>query len=343
MEDKLLSVLDKKNGLLVFILGILSSVGLYAQDPNFAQFYVAPTFLNPAFAGATPHYRLSTLYRNQWPSIPNAYESNIIAFDYNWDYYSSGISLMASNDRVLDFGYHNSSASIAYAYVAPISKSSVLRFGLQAGYVLRSIGFNQLTFADQFATGGQTAENIGNISEGYLDISAGALFYSKGFWAGVSLAHLTEPSLQLINEGIEQEFLPMQLSVHLGGKFTWEGKRGGSGYFQPALTTYWQQGYARADVGFNIALEPFVFGGWYRNIALPINEIDGLPSTATVLAGIKKGYFTLAYSYDLGGGGLQGQTGGAHEISITISPTEDYRYKGKRKWQLRYVECPVSF
>src|SRR5260370_7748782 len=40
-----------------------------AQDPQFSQFYAAPLYLNPAFAGATGQARVGANYRNQWPAI----------------------------------------------------------------------------------------------------------------------------------------------------------------------------------------------------------------------------------------------------------------------------------
>jgi hypothetical protein len=40
-----------------------------AQDPQYSQFYAAPLYLNPAFAGATGQNRIGINYRNQWPAI----------------------------------------------------------------------------------------------------------------------------------------------------------------------------------------------------------------------------------------------------------------------------------
>lgn len=326
------------------IILFIPSLKALCQDPNFAQFYTAPAFLNPSLAGSVPHFRLSTLYRNQWPSIPQAYETNLLAFDYNWDYYNSGIALLLSNDRVMEFGYMANSAAIAYSYQVPLSKAWVLRMGLKAGYVLRSYNFDKLTFADQLATGGATAENLDGLNQGYVDIGAGISLYSKNFWVGASIDHLTEPALSYTNNGaMLQEFLPIQLSLHAGYKAIWKKGKSTAGYIQPIATTYWQAGYARADIGVNMAILPFMVGGWYRNIAIPNNDFEGMPSTATILLGFKKESFSLMYSYDLGGIDWQGSTGGGHEISIVIAPTKDYRYKGGKKWQLRGVECPIVF
>ena len=48
---------------------LLTAVSVTAQDPQFSQFYAAPLYLNPAFAGSTQQGRVGMNYRNQWPAI----------------------------------------------------------------------------------------------------------------------------------------------------------------------------------------------------------------------------------------------------------------------------------
>ena len=44
-----------------------------AQDPEFSQYYAAPLYLNPAFAGTSVDHRFIANYRNQWPNISHAF------------------------------------------------------------------------------------------------------------------------------------------------------------------------------------------------------------------------------------------------------------------------------
>jgi type IX secretion system PorP/SprF family membrane protein len=316
---------------------------LRAQDPNFSQFYIAPAFLNPAFVGTTPHYRLASIYRNQWPAIPQAYETNLVSFEYNWDYYHSGIGVVLSNDRVQDLGYHASTVSLLYAYEAALSKEHFLRFGLQAGYVLRSYGFDRLTFADALRTGRPSAEGLGSTTQGFPNIGAGVLYYSEYFWAGVAAQHLTAPTLQLRRPNGHLEYQPLTLQAHAGGRLSWKRGKREVAYCQPAVAAYWQYGYAYANAGLNVAYLPIMLGIWYRNAPLPGATIQGQPATFTGTAGYKKGYITVVYSYDFAPPGLRGLSWGGHEISVTLTPTGDYRYKGGKKWHNRYIECPVRF
>ena len=54
-------------------------VGLITKaqvDPHFSQYYVYPSWLNPALTGAIDgDYRVSAIYRNQWGNIANGFST----------------------------------------------------------------------------------------------------------------------------------------------------------------------------------------------------------------------------------------------------------------------------
>jgi hypothetical protein len=63
----------KKLLLTVTICGALITA-VSAQDPNFSQFFASPLTLNPALTGKFDGvYRVAGNYRNQWPTIYNAF------------------------------------------------------------------------------------------------------------------------------------------------------------------------------------------------------------------------------------------------------------------------------
>lgn len=57
--------------LLTLLLFVTGAQALRAQvDPHFTQYYVYPSWLNPALTGAFDgDYRISGIYRNQWGNI----------------------------------------------------------------------------------------------------------------------------------------------------------------------------------------------------------------------------------------------------------------------------------
>ena len=77
-----------------------------AQDPNFSQFFASPLTLNPALTGKFDGvYRIAGNYRNQWPSINNAYTTATISADFGLmknripDIDQFGIGFMGFTDR----------------------------------------------------------------------------------------------------------------------------------------------------------------------------------------------------------------------------------------------------
>jgi type IX secretion system PorP/SprF family membrane protein len=308
---------------------------IQAQDPNFTQFYASPTFLNPAFTGTTEHYRFTSIYRNQWLNIPESYETNLFAFEYNLDYHNSGLGILLTNDRAKELGYMSNTVMLAYSYHVRIDKEKSFRFGLQGGYGLRNFDFNNLKFGDQLANGGATQENLGRFQSGFADFNFGMAYYTPYFWAGLSAHHLNSPNLN--GAGIGQDKLPTRFSVHIGGKMAKVRRKKEIFSLQPALIVQKQGNFMSADAGMNFTNKPLIFGAWLRY------NFESKQESANFLVGYKTNYLKFAYSYDLTISELSGQTGGSHEISITIEPNKDYRYKGNSKWGNRYIECPIVF
>jgi hypothetical protein len=57
-------------------MGMVVVVVVAAQDSHFSQFFSSPLTLNPAFTGKFfGTYRVAGNYRNQWPTINNAFTS----------------------------------------------------------------------------------------------------------------------------------------------------------------------------------------------------------------------------------------------------------------------------
>ena len=68
--------------LLFSLLLLAFAFNLKAQDPNFSQFFASPLTLNPALTGKFDgSYRVAGNYRNQWPTINNAFTTYTASFD----------------------------------------------------------------------------------------------------------------------------------------------------------------------------------------------------------------------------------------------------------------------
>src|ERR1044071_8976773 len=85
---------------------LLLGFGAVAQDPNFSQFFASPLTLNPALTGKFDGvYRVAGNYRNQWPTINNAFTTATASIDFGIlknklpDVDQFGIGLMGFTDR----------------------------------------------------------------------------------------------------------------------------------------------------------------------------------------------------------------------------------------------------
>ncbi len=341
---------------LVAVLSLMLLMGgtVTAQDPQFSQFYAAPLYLNPAFAGSTGQARIGTNYRNQWPAI-NANFNTISAFgDFYIESKNSGVGVIINHDREGLLGLQSTSIGAIYAYELKITKGLSFRPGVQASIYNRSINFDKLTFGDQFnAATGQvvSSQSVEGLNSGqskfFPDLTFGGLFYSKNGWFGVTAAHITQPNQSLAGQ---PDNLPMKISAHAGWKFYLTPGTMGQGFYHKAsersitpTMQYRHQGqFDQMDLGLYYTFEPIIIGTWYRGI--PFRNVNGIVNNESIvfLVGFtKKGdkdVLNIGYSYDYTISKLGPASGGAHEFSIVYSwSTRDPRKPPKDKL---FIPCP---
>ena len=342
------SILFKVTGVLA-LLG--SSLQLFAQDPQFSQFYAAPLYLNPAFAGSTLQARAGLNYRNQWPAVEASFVTYSAYFDYFFEDYNSGVGMLINQDTEGLAGLNSTSVSIQYSYQVFLTEYLAFRPALQAGFFYRNLNFSRLTFGDQFdpLTGEfinpNTAEQFNTgFSKAFVDISSGGLLYTKNAWLGAAWHHMNTPQQSLLDE---DDRLPSKLSVHGGFKFILEPA--GGGYEVPrqrsitATFQYKHQGpFDQIDLGTYFTSEPMVLGLWYRGI--PYKQVNGYANNESIvlLVGfIKRGAddeLNIGYSYDYTISGLGASSGGAHEFSLSYSWS--MRDPRKPLKSSMYLPCP---
>ncbi|WP_040496012.1 PorP/SprF family type IX secretion system membrane protein [Fulvivirga imtechensis] len=337
------------------LLMLLMPEVVTAQDPQFSQFYAAPLYLNPAFAGATQQARVGLNYRNQWPSIDANFVTISAFFDTFIESKNSGVGMLLMRDTEGQAGLKSTSVGLQYAYQLYITDWLTFRPGFQAAFYNRHVNFSDLTFGDQFDpnTGeiiNPTNESFGNLSKNFVDLSAGGVLYTKNIWVGVAAHHLNTPN-QAFEEDADPKELPTKLSFHGGIKLLFSPGTMGSGlYARPqerSLTPTFQyktQGeFDQLDMGLYLTLEPIIIGTWYRG--LPFKKLEGFNNNESIVLLIgftKKGgqgdLLNIGYSYDYTISKLGSGSGGAHEISISYSwNNRDPRKPPKHIMQ---IPCP---
>lgn len=338
---------------IIAVMMLLRVIPIMAQDPQFTQFYAAPLYLNPAFAGAIDHSRAIFNGRVQWAGLSKPFVTYAASVDHNMEKYKSGIGLIAMLDKAGTGALTNSTIGAIYAYKIKISSKWVVRPAVQFAYSSRSINFYDLTFRDQLdlqagspLTTSETFDKDNRVS--YFDFSAGALAHSETFWIGLVTHHLNTPD-ESLNEG--GSIVPIKTTLHGGMKIDLASSvyRSHGKSREHSLTPtflYKMQGkYDQLDFGLYYHHEPLVIGVWYRGIPLLKKYEPGYGNNdaMAILLGLKQDDFTIGYSYDLTVSRLGAtRTAGSHEISLsyTFPNNKNINHKKRMRKKDMVIPCP---
>ncbi|PLX04711.1 MAG: hypothetical protein C0594_08910, partial [Marinilabiliales bacterium] len=83
----------------LYILFLFWTFALNAQDPQLTQFYAAPLYLGPSFAGSAAGSRVGVNFRDQWTSIPGSFITGIMSYDHYFHNLSSGLGVFGLYDQ----------------------------------------------------------------------------------------------------------------------------------------------------------------------------------------------------------------------------------------------------
>lgn len=195
--------------LFFFLLLTASLLKASAQDPNFSQFFVSPLTLNPALTGKFDGvFRVAGNYRNQWPTINNAYTTYTASIDGSIlrrripEIDQFGIGVMAFSDKAGNGVLQHNYLSFSAAYHKGLDEDGYHQLGLgfQGTYVSKRLDVTKTFFEDQLRADGftgVTSESFSSqqIAVNYMDVNAG-IFYNgttngeNNFYAGVSMYHI---------------------------------------------------------------------------------------------------------------------------------------------------------
>ncbi len=337
-----------------FILAMVMWCSLvYAQDPQYSQYYNAPLYLNPAFAGTGDNTRGIVNFRSQWPGISGnvPYSTYSVSIDHHIEPINSGVGLLITRDRQ-GGNMTSTDVGLMYAYQADISPKWSFRPALQASIVSRNMDYSQQVFGDQLSDNGLSGNpstdqlllnNVG--TKFYPDFAAGGLLFSNKFWFGLSGHHLSRPNIAYGNSTF---LLPIKYSAQAGMRIPLGVGKIKQGYrtltrersFLPSVNYKRQGSFDQLDLGAYMILEPVMFGISYRGI--PIQSYQGFASNESIIfmAGIHFQGFSFAYSYDIVISQLTlANSAGAHEVSLIYEWDMPYP-KSKKQ---RPLPCPKFY
>lgn len=215
------------------LIGLLRDAN--CQDPNFSQFFASPLTLNPALTGKFDGlYRIAGNYRNQWPTIDNAFTTYTASFDAGIlknripEYDQFGIGVLGFADQAGDGALKTNAAAISVAYHKSLDENGYNQIGagFQGGFVSKRLDVTRLTFEDQLTTSGFTAPTSEifagkQVSVSYFDMNAGVLYNGSSngynnYYLGASMYHINRPKESF--EGDQYFLLNARITLQGGGK-----------------------------------------------------------------------------------------------------------------------------
>ena len=315
-----------KNNLIIASVFIIWAGGkIQAQDPAFSQFFANRLFFNPSWAGVGNEDRRFFLnYRNQWPGIEKAFVTYSASYDQYVEPAHGGIGFRIMND--LQGGSDLSQLSISgiYSYHLQVNRRLTINAGFEAGYVQRQIKASEFVFEDN-------SESYGNDKHDFPDFSVGLSAFSGNYYAGLSVAHILQPSLSDNPTSLTR--LPMRIIAYAGGLIPVNDRKFGKEVVQlsPNLIYYQQGKFNQLNYGIEGLLnEQFLAGLWLR-------QNFGVKFSSLIFSfGYVTKNFSLRYSYDrqLSSPAVHLPIMGAHEISLIVTPS------GEQKKKHRAIKCP---
>ncbi len=325
----------------------LAKTAAFAQDPQFTQYYSAPLYLNPAFAGTTSHHRVALNHRNQWASLPNSFVTYSFAYDYNLKNSYSNVGFLATTDKAGESNLRSTNLGAIYSYAIPMINKMVVVPSLQVSYTWQSMDFDKLVFGDQLAFGNTSAPTMDPTiydleNHAYFDFNTGVILYNSKFWSGFSIHHLNKPNHSAMGE---ESTLPIKASLHAGVKIPIKMgvmNQGIESSINPSFNYKHQGRFDQLDLGLNYNYRMLMFGAWYKGIPILQDVPDNINHDAlAVVFGVSASNFTFAYSYDLTVSKLAPATsGGSHEIGLILQ-FETARSPKHVSRKEKYTPCPA--
>jgi len=307
------------------LIATVASVYAEAQvDPHFTQYYVYPSWLNPALTGVFDgDYRASVAYRTQWGDISSPYSTTGASLEINTNRpVSVGISLL--DQSAGDGGYHYTTgyASMVFSGVRFDAKGyQRLNAALQFGFIQRRFDVSKLSFGDQwnpvtgYNPGTQTSDILARTSATSFDAGAGLLYYDAtpgkkaNVYGGFAVSHINRPTDQFSEDGTAT--LPMRYTFHAGVRLVLSEVI--------SLTPnalYLKQGTAQERM----------IGAYMQMKALPGTDFllganCRLNDAITPYVGFNYNNFVLGMSYDINASDLGKIVKGTNSFELTLSYT----------------------
>jgi type IX secretion system PorP/SprF family membrane protein len=284
---------------IVLPLLLLSYCAIQAQqDPSYSMFMYNGLAINPAVAGSEETFTATALYRRQWMGIEGAPETQTLNVDALVWNKKIGLGFSVINDRIGVTQNLNINAQYAYRI---LFGNATLSLGLQGGVNNYAAKYTSVITNLQSAMDDSFGENTSRMG---FNFGTGAYYYTKTFYAGLSVPHMINQRLDGIKgaNGVQARqyrhyFLTAGFVFDAGGKIK----------IKPSALLKVAEGVPlQIDINSNFWYnEKFCLGFSYRT-----------RDSFTTLFQVQVEKFRLGYAYDLITSSLSRYATSNHELML---------------------------
>ena len=224
---------------LIFVL-LCTCNALVAQDVHFSQFYASPLTLNPALTGNfNGFYRISAIYRNQWPGLTQgrpSFSTPSVSLDFSLlhdkiKHGALGVGIVFLNDQQNGKTINQNTilGSVAYNMGFGPKGKFQLGLGLQGGISMIKMDFSNYEFGASYNADlvydpnlNPEAYSTGTKIKGVLN--AGIFLKSEFYtgmrvYAGYSFNNATNYKQDFLISNAHSYRLPFRHTIHGGFEF----------------------------------------------------------------------------------------------------------------------------
>jgi type IX secretion system PorP/SprF family membrane protein len=173
-----------KKLLLIGLVTAFCGIGIShaQQDPQYTQYMYNQNIINPAYAGTNDLLTVTSLYRQQWSGVNGAPETFTLSGSSPIGN-NVGVGLSFISDQIGPVKEQNIYGD--FSYRLKVGKTTTLALGIKAGVTFHDVSLNSVVTIDP------TDPLFTNaLNENYLNLGAGAFFYSDNYYVGLSVPNM---------------------------------------------------------------------------------------------------------------------------------------------------------
>ena len=309
--------------LMVASVMLLPAVAHAQFDSQLSHYWAVPTYYNAGAVGQIDYIRVSGVGRLQWVGIDNAPQSFIALADSPFKFLGkrigAGVVIMQESAGL----YSSLNATAQIAFKRKLLKGE-LSIGLEVGLVSETFKGTEVYIPDDddYHESSDDAIPTTDVNGTAFDLSLGVMYTHRLFWAGVSVKHVTQPTVTMTSSSdteTQYEFETGRTCYFMAGSNI--EVKNTLFEIQPSMLAKTDFTFFSAEITARAVYNKMFSGGLaYR-----------WDDAVSVLLGAEFKGFYIGYCYDYPISSISKASSGSHEIMLRYNVKLDMSDKNKNK------------